>query len=56
MAKIVLTEKQFKDYCRILLKEKRKKEYVKKMLREATGEGVYSTEPAKGTVSPEVDQ
>ena len=38
MARIVLTEQQFKDYCRRLLKEDRKKEYVKKLLNESLQE------------------
>lgn len=39
MARIVLTEQQFKDYCRMLLKEDRKKEYVKEVLKESMEEG-----------------
>lgn len=35
MARIILNEKQFKDYCRNLLKEERKEEYLRKIVSEA---------------------
>lgn len=38
MARIVLTEQQFKDYCRIILKEQRKTDYAKKIINEALSE------------------
>ena len=38
MAKIWLTEQQFKDYCRIMLNEERKADFTKKILNEALAE------------------
>ena len=35
MAKIRLTEAQFKEYCRKLLNEKRSKDYAKEVINEA---------------------
>lgn len=39
MAKIILTETQFKTYCRKLLNEKRSEDYAKNVLNEE-GEGI----------------
>lgn len=38
MARIVLTEKQFKEYTRMLIKEGQKKNLVKKTLNEISKE------------------
>ena len=38
MARIVLSEQQFKDYCRMVLKEERKEQYLKKIISEALEE------------------
>ena len=44
MAKITVTEEQFKFLCRNLLKESRKEDYVKKLLKESMGSRVqYET-------------
>ncbi len=34
MAKIILTEKQFRDYCRKMLNEEQSKEYLDKLIKE----------------------
>lgn len=38
MAKIILTEAQFKDYTRMLLKEERKAQFTDKVIREVLSE------------------
>ena len=46
MAKIRLTEAQFKEYCRKLLNEKRSKDYAKEVINEAI-KGEKKTNPTK---------
>ena len=48
MARIVLSERQFKDYARKLLKEEQKKQFTKKVLNEALAEiDVYKEQSSR---------
>ena len=51
MARIVLTEAQFKDFTRKLLNEERKKEFTKKILKEAIEETDIYAEQSKREIA-----
>lgn len=51
MAKIILSEQQFKDYMRIVLKEERKMSYLKNLINEAIGETDVYAEQSDREVS-----
>ena len=56
MAKIRLTEAQFKAYCRKLLNEKRSKDYAKKIINEMFEKSVYCTEYCYELETGEINQ